>query len=140
MFAAPLVRYGARTLSLDQLEHDIIGARTRDPLVSIALSRATRSEPALLPRAYRGQDLRETLAAAWRAFLRDPRRNRIDARARTMRLARVFRRHASDFGGAAAMPAFVARQLGLAASGWSVTFLADDEALDAGAPGAATAH
>lgn len=137
VFRAPLVRMKGRTVSLDQLENQILRPRLRDPRLHVALHCAARSCPPLASRAYRAATLDSALDANMAKFIRDRSRNSVDAKARRMRLSRLFDWYAADFGGAAAVPAYVARQLGLPTTGWSVEYLEYDWALassDAGRP------
>lgn len=137
VFKAPLVRLQGRTLSLNQLENDMIRPHLRDPRVHVALNCAAKSCPPLQPRAYRAATLDSMLDANMSRFVRDPRQNTIDASKRRMRLSRLFDWYAADFGGAAAVPGYVAKRLALPASGWSVEYLEYDWSLatSASAPG-----
>lgn len=137
VFKAPLVRLKGRTISLNQLENDVIRPRMRDPRVHVALNCAAKSCPPLQTRAYRAATLDSVLDANLSRFVRDPRQNSIDAPKRHMRLSRLFDWYAADFGGAAAVPAYVARQLALPASGWTVEYIDYDWSLaaSASAPG-----
>ena len=133
VFKAPLVRLKGRTLSLNQLENDMIRPRIRDPRVHVALNCAARSCPPLQPRAYRAATLDSVLEANMSRFVRDPRQNTIDASKRRMRLSRLFDWYAADFGGAAAVPVYVAKRLALPTSGWSAEFIDYDWSLAASA-------
>lgn len=110
VFDEKLVRVAGRELSLDQLEHEIVRKEFGDPRIHVALVCAAESCPPLLPRAYRGDDLDEVLEANMRRFVRDPRRNRIERD--PLELSKLFEWYAADFGGAEAVPAWVARYAG----------------------------
>jgi len=133
VFKAPLVRLKGRTVSLDQLEKDMILPRMRDPRVHAALNCAARSCPPLDPRAYRAATLDSVLDANMTRFVRDRRYNMADAATRRMRLSRLFDWYAADFGGAAAVPGHVAMRLELPVAGWSVEFIEYDWSLAASA-------
>jgi len=50
-------------------------------------------------------------------------RNRVDRTHRVLLLSRLFDWHAADFGGAAAVPAYVGHFTGEPCAGWRVEFL-----------------
>lgn len=126
VFKATLVRLKGRTVSLNQLENDMIRPRMKDPRVHAALNCAARSCPPLAATAFRAATLDSMLEARMTGFVADRRRNQVDAAARRMRLSRIFDWYAADFGGAAAVPAYVAKRLSLPGTGWSVSFLEYD--------------
>jgi hypothetical protein len=134
VFHAPLVHAGGVALSLDDLEQKRIRPQAHDPRVHVALNCAARSCPPLRERAYRGADLDAVLAANLTRFVNDPQRNRVDRAAHTLALSRIFDWYADDFGGAAAVPAYVGRVAGVDAAGWKVTFLAYDWRLNLAPP------
>jgi hypothetical protein len=123
LFDEPLVRLDGRTLSLDALEHEVIRKEFGEPRVHAALVCAARSCPALAARPYSADGLDAALEAAMLRFLNDPRRNRVVVPQRTLELSRVFEWYAEDFGGVAALPAFVDRYVEGDVSGFRVTFL-----------------
>jgi len=133
VFKAPLVRLKGRTISLNQLENDVIRPRIRDPRVHVALNCAAKSCPPLQPRAYRAATLDSMLDVNMSRFVRDASQNTIDAAKRRMRLSRLFDWYATDFGGASAVPAYVAKRLALPTSGWSVEYIEYDWSLAASA-------
>ncbi len=130
----PLVRTLAGTLSLDSLARGIIRSRPNDPRVHMALWCGARSCPPLPARAWRAADLDAALARAMTAFLRDGTRNRCDRARRTLVLSRVFDWYAADFGGPAAVPAYVAHFTGEPCEHWRVEFLDWDWRLAGAAP------
>jgi hypothetical protein len=123
VFHQPLVHTLAGEMSLDSLERGVLRPAARDPRVHVALYCGARSCPPLLSRAYRGVDLNATLADNMRRFVRDPARNRIDREHRTLTLSRIFDWYAADFGGPAAVPAYVGQFAGEHCEGWKVVFL-----------------
>lgn len=88
---------GQEELSLDELEHDILRRELGDPRVHFALVCAARSCPALRSEAWQGARLGEQLDAAGRKFLRDPKRNRFDGKAKTLHLSSIFKWFREDF-------------------------------------------
>ncbi|MEO5989577.1 MAG: DUF547 domain-containing protein [Candidatus Eisenbacteria bacterium] len=131
VFKAPLVRLKGRTVSLNQLENDLIRPRMKDPRVHTALNCAARSCPALQPRAYRAATLDSALGVNMTNFLRDRSRNQLDDAGHRMHLSRLFDWYAADFGSANAVPAYVAHQLAVPAAGWTVEFMQYDWSLAA---------
>ena len=78
VFSSPwkqkIARLGGRRLSLDNLEHDILRPKFKDPRIHFALNCASRGCPPLLGRPYRGQNLNATLDDVTRDFINDPKR------------------------------------------------------------------
>jgi hypothetical protein len=120
----PIVRAGGQTLTLDQVEHEIVRKRFREPRIHFALVCAARGCPPLRPEAYTGARLEAQLDEQARAFLaRSPERNRVDVAARTVHLSPILDWYREDFGGtkaavgryvAAYLPAGPAKELLLA--------------------------
>jgi len=111
-FRAPVATFAARPapLSLDTIEKGILLGELAEPRVHFAVSCASVGCPALLSRAWRGEDLDATLDASARAFLADPTKNQWDPATRTLRLSQIFEWYAADFERAAgSVPAYVAR-------------------------------
>lgn len=123
VFDEPLVAIGGTRISLDRLEHEIIRPTFKDPRIHVALVCAARSCPPLLPRAYLGEDLDRVLEENMRRFVNDPGRNRIDTAARELRLSRIFKWYADDFGGAARIADYVNRYTAADVAGFTVSFL-----------------
>ena len=123
VFDAPLVALGDRTVSLNHLEHELIRKRFDEPRIHVALVCAARSCPPLLPRAYLAGDVRSTLEQNMRSFLGSGFRNRIDRRARTLYLSRLFDWYADDFGGKSRVARYVDRFVEGDVSDYRVEFL-----------------
>ncbi len=106
-----LVRVGGRSYSLDEVEHEIIRPRFREPRIHFALVCAALSCPPLRSEAYRGEALEAQLEEQTRRFLSEaPGRNRVDVAGRRVALSPIFDWYKEDFGGsAAAIGRFVAR-------------------------------
>jgi hypothetical protein len=82
--------------TLDDIEHKILRRRFREPRIHFALVCASTSCPKLRREAYRGADLDRQLEAQARAFIDDPRRNRI-AGGEVIRISAIFKWFAKDF-------------------------------------------
>jgi hypothetical protein len=93
------VRVGGRTLTLDEVEHEIVRTRFREPRIHFALVCASRSCPALRPTAYTGAFLDAQLDSAAREFVLDPARNRFTPENGRIRVSKIFDWYAKDFGG-----------------------------------------
>lgn len=107
MFKEPLVRLHDRTVSLNDLENEIIRPTFKEPLIHVALVCAARSCRPIQPRAHRPDGLAETLDGNMRRFLNDARRNRIDPKGRNLQLSRIFEWYAEDFGGTKSLGRYV---------------------------------
>ena len=109
----PLRALRGESLSLDDVENAVIRPQFREPRVHFALVCAAKSCPRLRAEAFRADVLERQLDEQTRDFVRDPRANRYDARAGTLRLSRIFEWYADDFRqGGGTVASFVARYLG----------------------------
>jgi hypothetical protein len=122
VFKEPLVRTIGKTISLNDLEHNIIRPTFKDPRIHVALVCGARSCPPILPRAYKPEDLDATLDRNMKAFLADRTRNPIDPQTRTLKLSQIFNWYPEDFGGKPNLPAYVARYTGADYTGWKLEF------------------
>jgi hypothetical protein len=94
-----IVRAGGRTLTLDEVEHEIIRKRYREPRIHFALVCAARSCPPLRPEAYTGAALDAQLEDQSRVFIdATPSANRVDVKAATVHLSPLFNWYRADFG------------------------------------------
>ncbi|MBI5497914.1 MAG: DUF547 domain-containing protein [Deltaproteobacteria bacterium] len=83
---------GGESVSLADVEQKIL-PRFKDPRAWLALTCGARGHPPLKGTAYRADVLDSQLDDAAQRFISDPARNRVDAGARTLRLATVFQWH-----------------------------------------------
>lgn len=96
--------------SLDEIEHEILRKRFREPRIHFAIVCASASCPPLRRQAYRAADLDAQLEDQGRIFLGDPKRNVIDRASGTLQLSAIFDWFRADFDSAAgSVPRFVAR-------------------------------
>ena len=98
-WSRPRWRIAGAERSLDDMEHEILRKRFREPRVHFALVCASRSCPALRPTAYRSAFLDAQLDSAARAFVRDPALNRFEPTDGTIRISKIFDWYAKDFAG-----------------------------------------
>ena len=95
----PLVRAAGRTLSLDQVQYEMIRRESSDPRIHFALSCGAMSCATLRSEAYTGAKLDAQLHDQGRVFLTtDSTRNRFDVKNRTFYRNIVFRHYRRDFG------------------------------------------
>jgi len=106
-----MVRAASRSLTLDEVEHEIIRKQFDEPRVHFALVCAAMGCPPLREEAYTGGKLDAQLEDQARAFVRrSPEKNRVDLASRTVRVSPVFEWYRDDFGGTrAAIGACLAR-------------------------------
>ncbi len=125
-WSEPMVHAAGRTLTLDEVEHEIIRKQFREPRIHFALVCAALGCPPLRSEAYVGARLEEQLDDQARAFLlRSPGKNRVDLASRTVFVSSILVWYRDDFGGGdAAIGRFLARywpegeEQRLLASGW----------------------
>jgi hypothetical protein len=106
-----MVRAAGRTLSLDDVEHEIIREEFDEPRIHFALVCAALGCPPLRREAYTGRRLEEQLDDQARVFLREsPGKNRVDLARGTVWLSPILTWYAGDFGGSdEALGRFLAR-------------------------------
>jgi hypothetical protein len=91
------VKVGERTLTLDNIEHDIIRPKFADPRIHFAINCAAVSCPPLWPVPFEGQRIDEQLDAATLAFINDPEQTYMQGD--RLFVTRIFRWFAKDFNG-----------------------------------------
>lgn len=89
------VRLGGQVMTLDDIEHNILRPRFRDPRVHFAVNCASKSCPPLLTRPYLPQHLDEQLNQVTSAFVNDPKQTFI--KDRVLHLSSIFKWFAEDF-------------------------------------------
>jgi hypothetical protein len=118
-----VVTIGARKLSLNELEHQIIRPEFKDPRVHAALVCAARSCPPLINRAYTGPTVQAALTRNMRRFLLDRTRNPIDDANKLLRLSKIFEWYAGDFGGKDKLDEYVGDVLGQMFDDYTLSFV-----------------
>ncbi len=91
-----IVRIEGQTITLDELEHNILRPRFRDPRVHFAINCSAKSCPPLRPEPYRGADLNRQLDESTRSFLNNPSNYRLQAE--QLYVSRIFKWFSEDFG------------------------------------------
>jgi hypothetical protein len=100
---AKLVSVEGRELSLDNIEHDILRARFKEPLVHYALNCASVGCPDLLKSAWSAATLDEKFALGARSYVNHPRGIMIDAK--RFKASKIYSWYARDFGGRSGLKA-----------------------------------
>jgi uncharacterized membrane protein YdjX (TVP38/TMEM64 family) len=109
-WAEPIVRIHGRTLTLDDVEHEIIRKEFSEPRIHVALVCAAIGCPPLRSEAFVASRLDAQLDDQARRFLSQAAKNRVDISARTVYGSPIFTWYREDFGGSlAGVGAFWAR-------------------------------
>jgi hypothetical protein len=90
-----ICRIDGKILTLDEIEHEILRPRFKDPRVHFAINCAARSCPPLYPEPFSGKGLNQQLDAAAAAFINDPERNRLEGNA--LYVSKIFKWFSEDF-------------------------------------------
>jgi len=90
-----ICRIDGDVITLDDIEHNILRPRFKDPRVHFALNCAAKSCPPLRSEPYRGNILNQQLDEMARAFINDPNSNRLEGR--TLYVSSIFKWYSEDF-------------------------------------------
>jgi hypothetical protein len=90
-----IVRLDGKVLTLDDVEHNILRPRFKDPRVHFAINCAAFSCPPLRSEPYQGDKLDQQLDDATRMFINNPERNYIEGN--TLYVSKIFKWFAEDF-------------------------------------------
>lgn len=90
-----LARIDGDVVTLDHIEHDILRPKYKDPRVHFAINCASKGCPPLRSEPYRGDILDQQLDEMARAFINDPKRNRLEGK--TLYVSRIFKWFKEDF-------------------------------------------
>ena len=90
-----ICRIDGKVITLDDIEHNILRPRFKDPRVHFAVNCASKGCPPLLPEPYAGARLDQQLNHVTRAFINDPKRNRLEGG--TLFVNRIFKWFSEDF-------------------------------------------
>lgn len=93
-----VVTLRGRTLTLNQVEHEIVRPKFKDFRVHFALVCAAKGCPPLRSEAYVGSRVSEQLDHQARVFVQDRKQNSFDASTGTLRLSSLFKWYLTDFG------------------------------------------
>ena len=90
-----IARIDQDVISLDNIEHDILRPRFKDPRVHFAVNCAAKSCPPLRSEPYQEEVLNKQLTEMTEAFINDPESNRIEGN--TLYVSSIFKWYAEDF-------------------------------------------
>ena len=90
-----IVRIDGNVITLDDVEHNILRPRFKDPRIHFAVNCASKGCPPLIAEPFRGDILDQQLSAATRAFLNNPKQNRLDGS--TLYVSKIFKWFSEDF-------------------------------------------
>lgn len=94
-----VVRVFGKTDTLDHIEHDLLRPKYKDPRVHFAVNCASIGCPSLRAEAFQASKLDAQLDEQGRIFLRDPSKNRLDAKNKILYLSEIFDWFKADFTG-----------------------------------------
>ena len=98
-WAEPIVRADRRTLTLDDVEHEIIRKQFKDPRIHVALVCAAMGCPPLRSEAFTAERVDAQLDDQARRFLAQRAKNRVDVKSGTVHGSPIFTWYRDDFGG-----------------------------------------
>ena len=89
------VRINGKVITLDDVEHNILRPRFRDPRVHFAINCSAASCPPLRPEPYLGHTLDQQLDDSTRSFVNDAKSYRLEGS--TLYVSRIFKWFSEDF-------------------------------------------
>lgn len=98
-WSRPKWTVAGRSLSLDEIEHEILRKEFREPRIHFALVCASKSCPALRSTPFEAAFLDAQLDSAAREFVLDPSRNDFTPRNGAIRISKIFDWYKKDFVG-----------------------------------------
>jgi hypothetical protein len=90
-----ICRIDGKIITLDDIEHNILRPRFKDPRVHFAINCAAKSCPPVRSEPYRGGELDQQLDEMTRAFINDPARNHLEDE--TLYVSSIFKWFKEDF-------------------------------------------
>ena len=90
-----ICRIDGEVIALDDIEHNILRPRFKDPRVHFAINCAAKSCPPVRSEPYRGGDLDQQLDEMTRAFINELESNRLEGH--TLYVSSIFKWFAEDF-------------------------------------------
>ena len=96
-FSSSLYELNGQSLSLDNIEHDLIRKRFSEPRIHFALVCASAGCPQLRNQTYRPEIVREQLEQDAQQFIRNPEKVRYDAQTNVLYCSKIFKWYEEDF-------------------------------------------
>ncbi len=93
----PVVRLFGKSKTLDYLENEVLRPNYQDPRVHFAINCASIGCPILRNDAFQASKLAAQMDEQTRIFLKDPTKNRLDAKNKTLYLSSIFDWFKADF-------------------------------------------
>ncbi len=90
-----IARIDKNVMTLDNIEHDILRPRYKDPRIHFAVNCASKGCPPLRSEPYQGDVLDEQLTEMTEVFINDPHRNRLEGK--TLYVNSIFKWYSEDF-------------------------------------------
>ena len=90
-----IVRINGEVITLDDVEHEILRKKFKDPRIHFAVNCASKSCPPLISEPYRGSNLNQQLDDSTRAFVNDPRSNYL--KGNKLYVSKIFKWFPEDF-------------------------------------------
>ena len=90
-----IVRINGEVITLDDVEHEILRKKFKDPRVHFAVNCASKSCPPLLSEPYRGSKLNQQLDQSTRAFVNDSKSNYL--KGNQLYVSKIFKWFPEDF-------------------------------------------
>ncbi|MDZ7696355.1 MAG: DUF547 domain-containing protein [Deltaproteobacteria bacterium] len=90
-----IARIDGDVITLDNIEHDILRPRFKDPRIHFAVNCASKGCPPLRSEPYRGDRLDEQLTQMTKAFVNNPKYNRLQEN--TLSVSSIFKWYSEDF-------------------------------------------
>ena len=90
-----IARIDGDVITLDNIEHDILRPRFKDPRIHFAVNCASKSCPPLRSEPYEADVLDKQLREMTELFINNPERNRLEGN--TLYVSRIFKWYAEDF-------------------------------------------
>jgi hypothetical protein len=90
-----IVHINGGVVTLDNVEHDILRPRYKDPRVHFAINCAAKSCPPLRQEPFSGEVLDQQLEDATRSFINDPKSYRLEGN--ELHVSRIFKWFSEDF-------------------------------------------
>lgn len=91
-----MVQTKSTTLSLNNIEHDILRKKFNDPRIHAAVNCASKSCPPLMNRAFTGTGLEKELDSVTRFWINNPKYNVVSSK--SIQISKIFDWYSTDFG------------------------------------------
>ncbi len=134
-----IFKVNGKSISLNNIEHDIIRKKFKEPRIHFALVCGALSCPPLRNEAYEGAELERQLDDQAKLFFNDSTKNKFNLKTRTAELSKIMDWYESDFGNSDEeilmfispyLPEEIARDIKENAEKWEIDYLDYDWGLN----------